>query len=86
MLLNLAIMLVSLGTLYGILSTRIGGAESSLIVFQQRYEREVVPRAEHLQMNSVLEQRLSAIIERQLEEQKRGETMQSKIDELLRRK
>jgi hypothetical protein len=84
--LNIAIMLVALGTTYGILSSRISGMEKDMLAFESRYEREVVPRSEHLQMNAVLEQRLQSIMERQIESQKQVESMQSKIDELLRRK
>lgn len=52
------LLLLSAGTVYGILSTRVSTLES-------RYDREVVPRAEHLQMNMVLEQRLESIIDNQ---------------------
>jgi ABC-type transport system involved in Fe-S cluster assembly fused permease/ATPase subunit len=82
---QIAILLVSLGTIYGIIATKISTVEVNLNTFQQKYEREVVPRAEHIQMNGVLEQRLQSILERQLEVQNQMETMQNKIDELLRK-
>lgn len=84
--LNIAILLISMGTMYGVISSRLAGNEHELIQFMARYEREVVPRSEHLQMNAVLEQRLQGIVDRQIESQKQIEGLQAKIDELLRRK
>lgn len=84
--LQCVILLITLGTTYGILSSRIGSNEKDLVQFMARYEREVVPRSEHLQMNAVLEQRLQSITDRQIESQKQIESLQAKIDELLRRK
>lgn len=83
---QIGILLVSLGTIYGILSTQVSTVRLDLITFQTRYEREVVPRSEHIQMNSVLEQRLQSILERQLEAQKQVEQLQGKMDELLRKR
>jgi hypothetical protein len=84
--LQCVILLITLGTTYGVLSSRIIANEKDLIAFEARYEREVVPRSEHLQMNAVLEQRLQSITDRQIESQKQIEGLQVKIDELLRRK
>lgn len=84
--LNVGILLVSLGMTYGVLNSRISSIEKDLIGFQSRYDKDVVPRSEHLQMNATLEQRLQGIVERQIESQKQVEALQAKIDELLRRK
>lgn len=85
-LLQIFLMILSLGTMYGIFQTRLSTQESSLVQFEQRYEREVVPRSEHVQMNGILEQRLIGIIDRQVEEQKQIEMLQNKIDQLLTKK
>lgn len=84
--LQICLLLLTCGTMYGILSARLASNESNLIQFQARYEREIVPRSEHLQMNALLEQRLQSIADRQIDAQKQIEALQAKIDELLRRK
>lgn len=83
---QIGILLISMGTIYGIMSNRLATTESNLQDFQRRYEREVVPRAEHIQMNAVLEQRLSAIIESQKNQDGKIESIELKIDQILQKK
>lgn len=78
-------LLLSMGTIYGIIGNRISTLETNLNQSTQRYEREVVPRAEHVQMNAVLEQRLSSIIESQHQADKQIESMQLKLDQLMQK-
>lgn len=79
-------LLLSMGTMYGIIGNRISTLEANFQQAATRYEREVVPRAEHVQMNAVLEQRLSAIIESQKQSDKQIESIQMKLDQLMERR
>lgn len=76
------LLLLSAGTTYGIMSTRVSALESAQAQITTRYEREVVPRQEHLQMNAVLEQRLQAIIDSQQQLDHQITSIQSKLDQL----
>lgn len=46
---------------YATLSSRVTADEQTLAQLQSRYEREVVPRSEHIEMNKRLEERLAQI-------------------------
>jgi len=63
---------------YAALSSRVAAQEQAIAQIQARYEREVVPRSEHIEMNKRLEERLGAIetelqnITRQIVNQNQG--------------
>ncbi len=67
----------------GIQVAQITSLRNDLVTLQTRYDREVVPRAEHIQMNAVLEQRLQSISERQVESQKQLNQVELKVDQVL---
>ncbi len=67
----------------GIQVAQITSLRNDLATLQARYDREVVPRAEHIQMNAVLEQRLQSISERQVESQKQLNQVELKVDQVL---
>ena len=46
---------------YATLSSRVLADEQAIAQLQSRYEREVVPRSEHIEMNKRLEERLGQI-------------------------
>lgn len=46
---------------YATLSSRVNADEKAIIDLQQRYEKEVVPRTEHVEMNRRLDERLGRI-------------------------
>lgn len=62
---------------------QISNVRSDMNALQGRYDREVVPRQEHIQMNAVLEQRLQSISERQVESQKQLNQVELKVDQIL---
>lgn len=78
-------LLLSMGTIYGIIGSRISTLETNLAQTNQRYEREVVPRSEHIQMNAVLEQRLQAIIDSQKLADRQIEQIQTKLDTIIQK-
>lgn len=79
-------LLLSMGTIYGIMNNRVSTFETGLAQLNQRYDREVVPRSEHVQMNAVLEQRLNAIIESQKQSDRQIESIQLKLDAIIENK
>lgn len=62
---------------------QVNSLRNELTTLQSRYDREVVPRQEHMQMNAVLEQRLQGISERQVEGQKQLNQVEMKVDKVL---
>lgn len=67
------------------IASRQPALELSIRTLEQRYDKEVVPRQEHLQMNAVLEQRLQSIIDNQKRTDEQMNSVQSKLDQLMTR-
>ena len=69
------ILLVTIAMSYAVMQYKIND-------LQARYEREVVPRAEHLQMNAVLDQQLQSIMDIQKQTQRQLDKLQLDMDRL----
>src|SRR5712675_3082877 len=82
----IGILLVTSGVQYGLMSAKIEASNTSFRSLETRFDKEVVPRAEHLQMNATLDARLLAIVERQLQAQKEIEAINNKLDRILDKK
>lgn len=65
----------------GILMT-LGASQFQIANLQARYDREVVPRSEHIQMNSVTEERWRAVDARLTEVQQDMKEMARELNDL----